>query len=209
MKKKFAGAILAAAVLGAVSLTACTPKAETAWTRNIKNGNFSIEYSFVSNSYDGTRRFISVKDDADFVEYITSLDSYGGTMQAEDSEQEAYMFTSEGLKYYITSWGDGYKMSACWCSAAIDSQSSVYCAYPPVSAYSASLNGDEITVTQSWEYFYNFYSGYSEAGAVVDNAAQTVELDAYYMSETESCGKITLKYENYIISYSYADNEEI
>lgn len=209
MKKKLTGLIISAAVFGAGCMAACSPKAETAWTSNIKNGNFSIEYSFVSNSYDGTHRSISVKDDADFVEYITSLDSYGGTMQTADSEQEAYMFTSEGLKYYIISWGDHYRMSACWCSASIDGQGSVYCAYPPVSAYSASLNGDETTVTQNWEYFCNFYSGYSVAGAVVDNAAQTVELDVYKKTETEPCGKITLKYENYIISYSYVGNEEI
>lgn len=205
MKKQLKGIIIAMAVLGAVSLTACTPKETMAWTANIKNGNFSISYSFVYNSYSGMQRTMTVKDDAEFLEYLTSLDSYVGTMQAADSEQEAYMFTSEGLKYYIISWGDGYKMSACWCSAYIDSQNSVYCAYPPVSDYAALLFEGETTieVTQNWEYFYNFYSGYSESGAVVDNVAQTVELDAYLVDETEPCGKIILKYENSVIYFSY------
>ncbi len=200
MKRKIIALCSAVAALSCFAF-GCTPKATSAWVED-GEAHFNITYSFVTNVFDGSTRNLTVKDTEAFEEYLISVEGYSGKRQLADSEAEAFIYYTGGARFYIVNINDKYHMSACKYTLYVDSDmNAVKFIYPPVSEdYSLYYNGETtMQVIQNWDYFNNFYSIYEDA--VIDSAAQTVTINGSY--EDETAAKVTLKYENYVIAFSY------
>lgn len=207
MNKKIKIALCSALTAVSCFTFGCTPKATSAWVED-GEAHFNISYSFVTNVFDGSTRNLTVKDMQAFEEYLISVEGYSGKRQLADSEVEAFMYYIDGSRFYIANINDDkYHMSACKYTLYVDSDmNAVKFIYPPVSGDSSLYYKGETTmqVIQNWDYFDNFYSIYDDA--VIDGAAQTITVSGSY--EDETAAKVTLKYENSIIYFSYAIDGE-
>lgn len=188
---------IASLLLAAGVLAGCTPKATSIWCPGLgENSGFSFDYVVIDSVFDGWTRIFSVKNTEYFEEFLTRLDDYAGTIQKADSSDSAFIFLSNGQKFYCAATGDGYVLSPC--ALCVYQNGAKYdLPFPP--ATDNYIQGDDtsIEIVQPWDYFVAFYQEYSNV-TIIGESKQIIT-DLY--SADEIVGKAILTYTDGEMTY--------
>ena len=199
-KSKYILSLITMSVFGI--LCGCTPKATSVWCSGLgENSVFSFDYAVIDSAFDGWTRTFSVKNTEDFEAFLIGLDDYVGTIQKADSSDSAFIFSSNGQKYYCAASDDGYKLSAC-AFIVYEGETAYYFPFPPA-ALSYKLSYKEsndilIGTIQPWDYFVAFYQGYSDVTITRDDMQIITDL---YFGSGDIAGKVVLTYVDGNIRY--------
>ena len=197
MKKRLFYGIFA--LLSATLLCSCTPKSTSIWCTGLNNINsFSFDYSVINNTYDGSVRSFTVKDENKFEAYLETLEEFSSKIEMSDSTEKAFIFKRNGETYEIVKKDNNeYYLSSCkFVIYDNENNKSYYFAYVPITSMYTFDTSGVIRTIQKWEYFSNFYKDYKDA--TIDDVSCTITLPLYSNSDTK---QITLTYNSYEISY--------